>query len=123
MPAVTNLLLSVSLVFLSLSAIEANSTETTFKNIQLIIAAADPWPPYISKSHKDGGVSVEIANAALATQGYKVTNKIVPWARALKGTETGMFDLILDAWWTQKRSLTFMYSRPYLLARRPNKIY
>ncbi|ABC30719.1 ABC-type amino acid transport/signal transduction systems, periplasmic component/domain [Hahella chejuensis KCTC 2396] len=77
-------------------------------------AAADPWPPFIDPEHPHGGVSVEIANAAFATQGYKVKQLIVPWARAVEGTRRGTFDLILDAWWSQERIDLFAYSNPYL---------
>ncbi len=82
--------------------------------LETILAVADPWPPYIDKTHPQMGVSVEIANAAYATQGYKVKQVMVPWARALEGTRTGTFDLILDAWWSSERSKEFMFSRPYL---------
>jgi polar amino acid transport system substrate-binding protein len=106
LPTLLTLLLFVSPHLLAEQAI--------LKPLTIVTAAADPWPPYISNKHKSGGVSVQIANAALVSQGFKVTNQIVPWARAIKGTKDGMFDLILDAWWTQSRSRYFMYSRPYI---------
>lgn len=80
----------------------------------IITAGADPWPPYIDEHHPHGGVSVQLANAALKTQDYEVQNKIMPWARALEETRAGRVDAILDAWWTQERSQDFMFSRPYL---------
>jgi polar amino acid transport system substrate-binding protein len=61
-----------------------------------------------------GGVSVEIADAALRTQGYTVSNRIMPWARALEETRQGRIDVILDAWWSQERSEGFIFSRPYI---------
>ncbi|WP_157497192.1 substrate-binding periplasmic protein [Hahella ganghwensis] len=82
--------------------------------LQTIVAAGDPWPPYIDEMHPELGVSVEIANAAYATQGYRVRQMIVPWARAMEGTRVGTFDLVLDAWWSSERSREFMFSRPYL---------
>lgn len=77
-------------------------------------AAADPWPPYIDETHPAGGVAVELADAALRTQGYAVRNRIMPWARALEETRAGRNDLILDAWWSEERSLSFVYSMPLL---------
>jgi polar amino acid transport system substrate-binding protein len=88
----------------------ANAAE---KYIQLV-AAADPWPPYIDEKHPSGGVSVQIADAALRTQGYTVRNLIMPWARAIEETKKARIDLILDAWWSKERSRHFMYSRPYI---------
>ncbi|OZG74993.1 amino acid ABC transporter substrate-binding protein [Hahella sp. CCB-MM4] len=82
--------------------------------LETLVAASDPWPPYVDEMHPEMGVSVEIANAAFATQGFKVRQLMVPWARALEGTRTGTFDLILDAWWSSERAMEFMYSRPYL---------
>ncbi len=79
-----------------------------------LTAAADPWPPYIDSDLDSGGVSVELADAAFRTQGYTVTNKIVPWARAMEEVKQGRIDLILDAWWTQERSNDYMFSRPYI---------
>lgn len=76
-------------------------------------AAADPWPPYIDDQHPHGGISVQLANAALQTQGYQVINRMMPWARALEETRQGRIDLVLDAWWSQDRSRDFLYSRPY----------
>jgi len=77
-------------------------------------AGADPWPPYIDPTLPLGGVSVQIADAALRTQGYTVKNKILPWARAIEETKQARLDLILDAWWSQERSQYFMFSRPYI---------
>lgn len=80
----------------------------------MLSAGADPWPPYIDESLPKGGVSVQIADAALRTQGFTVVNKILPWARAIEETKIGNIDLILDAWWSQDRSKHFLFSRPYL---------
>ncbi len=79
-----------------------------------LLAAADPWPPYIDEHHPMGGVAVALADAAFRTQGYTVRNRLVPWARALEETRAGRNDLILDAWWSQERSVQFMYSMPFL---------
>lgn len=77
-------------------------------------AGADPWPPYIDENLPLGGVSVQIADAALRTQGYTVKNRILPWARAIEETKQARVDLIVDAWWSQKRSEQFAFSRPYI---------
>ena len=82
--------------------------------LEPLVAASDPWPPYVDEKHPMGGVSVQIADAAFRTQGYTVSNRLMPWARALEETKHGRIDLILDAWWSQERSEHFMFSRPYI---------
>ena len=74
-------------------------------------AAADPLAP-IDETHPAGGVAVELADAALRTQGYAVRNRIMPWARAWRRHE-------LDAtisFWTRgglkKGVCLFVYSMP-----------
>lgn len=79
-----------------------------------LTAGADPWPPYIDSDLPKGGVSVQLADAALRTQGYTVSNRILPWARAIEEAKQARVDLILDAWWSQERSKFFLFSRPYL---------
>lgn len=105
MPFVLSLLLSFFIAPLCLSGTPQP---------EIIISAGDPWPPYIDDKHPHQGVSVEIANAAFATQGFRIKQIFVPWARAIEGTRTGSYDLILDAWWSPERSKAFMFSKPYL---------
>tara|TARA_R110001592_G_scaffold10098_2_gene52602 strand:- start:11082 stop:11870 length:789 start_codon:yes stop_codon:yes gene_type:complete len=90
-------------------AIQVKATE-----LITLSAGADPWPPYIDESLPLGGVSVQIADAAFSTQGYTVKNQILPWARAMEEVKQARVDLILDAWWSQKRSEHYIYSRPYI---------
>ncbi|MDH2433478.1 transporter substrate-binding domain-containing protein [Pokkaliibacter sp. MBI-7] len=79
-----------------------------------ITLAGDPWPPYLDDKRQDQGIATQIAREALALEGYQVEMIFVPWARALEGTRSGMFDMIIDAWWDSDRSRDFMFSRPYL---------
>lgn len=105
-------LFSVLLALIYLSSAQIRAEET--KELVALTAGADPWPPYIDQSLPKGGVSVQIADAALRTQGYTVQNKILPWSRALEEVKQARVDLILDAWWSQERSEHFLYSRPYI---------
>ncbi|PPC78209.1 amino acid ABC transporter substrate-binding protein [Pokkaliibacter plantistimulans] len=79
-----------------------------------VTIAGDPWPPYLDDRRADKGIAVQLAREALEEEGYQVEMVFVPWARALEGTRTGMFDMIVDAWWDSDRSRDFMFSRPYL---------
>lgn len=113
MTGIRFLVFSLGMLLASFSAASAQTATAGAALIQLV-AAADPWPPYIDEKHPMGGVSVQIADAAFRTQGYTVRNVVMPWARALEETKQARVDLILDAWWSQERSEHFMYSRPYI---------
>lgn len=102
------------LCFIAALAIGVHPGYSLSKELVMLSAGADPWPPYIDENLPKGGVSVQIADAALRTQGYTVTNRILPWARAMEETRHARVDLILDAWWSQARSEEFLYSRPYI---------
>lgn len=101
-------------LFLSSCLLVLTSWNIKAENLIMLSAGADPWPPYIDENLPKGGVSVQIADAAFRTQGYTVKNRILPWARAIEETKQARVDLILDAWWSQERSETFVYSRPYI---------
>lgn len=80
---------------------------------RLIVAAADPWPPFVDPGHPSGGLSMEIIREAFKTQGYEVKLTIVPWARAEAGVSDGVYDILPDVWHTQARSETLLFSKPY----------
>ncbi|OEE42369.1 transporter substrate-binding domain-containing protein [Vibrio anguillarum] len=79
-----------------------------------ITAAQDPWPPFISPDKSMPGLSVEIAVAAMKTQGYDVNFQIMPWSRALDEVSKGRIDLLPATWYTQERTAYLLYSDSYL---------
>jgi polar amino acid transport system substrate-binding protein len=79
-----------------------------------IIAAADPYPPFLDPSQPKQGIALQIVRAAYATQGYDVEMRFVPWARALSGINNGQYDILPDAWWTQERTTFMEFSEPYM---------
>lgn len=84
-----------------------------FAGEKTIIAAADPWPPFIDPSHPKEGLSLEIVRAAFKTQGYEVKMEYVPWARAIKGVKEGKYDILPNTWVTEERKGFLMYSDSY----------
>ncbi|OEU69150.1 MAG: amino acid ABC transporter substrate-binding protein [Desulfovibrio sp. S3730MH75] len=98
------ILVGILMLIFSSSAFAAN------KNI---VAAADPWPPFINPENSKQGLSMEIVRAAYETQGYKVTLEIVPWARAESGVKEGIYDILPNTWKTDARKKTLQYSNPY----------
>jgi polar amino acid transport system substrate-binding protein len=93
--------------FMILSVINCPAEEKT------LVAAADPWPPFVDKNNPTDGLALEIIRAAYATQGYAVKMEYVPWARAENGVKEGKFDILPDTWMTEKRKAYLFYSEPY----------
>ncbi len=78
-----------------------------------IVAAADPYPPFVDPANPKEGLSLEVAREAFKTQGYELEFKVVPWARAEAGLATGDYDILPDAWSTEARRKTQLFSAPY----------
>ncbi len=78
-----------------------------------ITAASDPWPPFTNPDTPEQGLSLEIARAALGTQGYTITMNFVPWARAEEGVRQGNYDILTNMWMTESRKKDFLFSEPY----------
>ncbi len=79
-----------------------------------IIAAGDPWPPFLDPNQAKKGIIVEIATAAFASQGYELEMHFVPWARAIKGVKNAQYDLLLATWITEERKNFLKFSDTYL---------
>ncbi len=82
-----------------------------------IVAAGDPWPPFVDPSHPKEGLSLELVRAAFKTQGYTLKMEYVPWARAEKGVKEGKYDILANTWVTEKRKGYLMYSESYAVNR------
>ncbi|MEH6347458.1 MAG: transporter substrate-binding domain-containing protein [Bermanella sp.] len=79
-----------------------------------IIAAGDPWPPFVDPDSPTLGIIVEITRAAYKTQNYEIEMKFVPWARAIDGVKEADYDVLLSAWYTKERAKFLYFSDPYL---------
>lgn len=82
-----------------------------------LVAAADPYPPYVDPQAPGEGLSMEIVRAAFKTQGYSVTLKIMPWVRAEKGVAEGRYDMLVDVWRTESRVKVLLFSAPYAVSK------
>ena len=78
-----------------------------------IVAASDPYPPFVDPTDPNEGISLVVARAAYKTQGYTVRLEVVPWARAEAFTVDGKYDILPNTWMNEKRKKTLMYSEPY----------
>ena len=82
-----------------------------------LVAAADPYPPYVDPQALGEGLSMEIVRAAFKTQGYAVKLKIMPWVRAEKGVAEGRYDMLVDVWRTESRARELLFSAPYAVSK------
>lgn len=78
-----------------------------------IVAAADPYPPFVDSGNPTDGLSLEIIRAAFKTQGDDVKMVYVPWARAEAGVKDGTYDILPNTWYTEARTKELVYSTPY----------
>lgn len=97
-----------AVIFLILWCFSASSAE------RVVTAASDPWPPFTDPDHTNQGLSLEIVRAALGTEGYEVTMRFMPWARAEEGARQGVYDIVPNAWMTAERERFFFFSEPYV---------
>ncbi|SMG50567.1 substrate-binding periplasmic protein [Dethiosulfovibrio salsuginis] len=80
---------------------------------KVVTAVGDPWPPFGDPEKQSKGLAVEIAEAAMKTQGYRFEMSFMPWARAEDGVKKGTYDFLLYVWVTEARKSTMFYSEPY----------
>ena len=82
-----------------------------------LVAAADPYPPYVDPQVPTEGLAMEIVRAAFKTQGYTVKLEIMPWVRAEKGVSEGRYDILVDVWRTEARAKEFLFAAPYAVSK------
>nr|WP_321502344.1 transporter substrate-binding domain-containing protein [uncultured Dethiosulfovibrio sp.] len=80
---------------------------------EVVTAVNDPWPPFTDPEKPSKGLAVEIAEAAMKTQGYRLEMSFMPWARAEEGVKKGTYDFLLCTWMTEERKSVLFYSEPY----------
>lgn len=95
------------IVIVLLSATFCTAEEKT------VVAAADPYPPFIDPTDPNEGLSLAVIRAAYKTQGYTVKMEFVPWARAEALTISGKYDILPDVWLNDENKKVLMFSVPY----------
>lgn len=78
---------------------------------------ADPWPPFNDQALLNNGVASDLVSTALSRAGYSSTYAQVPWERAVRGLQQGIYDVLINAWYTDERTTFGHYSQPYLINR------
>jgi polar amino acid transport system substrate-binding protein len=76
--------------------------------------AGDAWAPYADTSLVNGGLATDLINTALSRAGYSTEYEQVPWARAVHGLTEGRYDILINAWYSDDRTLIGQFSAAYL---------
>ncbi|WGY47187.1 transporter substrate-binding domain-containing protein [Vibrio sp. ABG19] len=82
----------------------------------IIHAIQAEWPPYVIDNPQMPGLAVELVSRAFATQGYTLQLTIKPWNRALKEAQYGRDQIVLAAWYSEQRTQSLAFSKPYLFS-------
>jgi len=82
----------------------ANNVSGQEKSISIL--TEDNWSDY------GGSHAAERARSVLEVLGYEVTVVFVPWARALKMTEEGMFEVLAGVYFSEERNKKLAFSEP-----------
>jgi polar amino acid transport system substrate-binding protein len=78
---------------------------------------ADPWPPFNDQTLLNNGVSSDLVTTALHRAGYTTSYVQVPWERAVRGLQQELYDVLINAWYTDERAIFGYFSQPYLVNR------
>jgi len=84
---------------------------------QTLRLVADPWPPFNDQTLLNNGLASDLVVTALGRAGYASTYAQVPWPRAVRGLQQDIYDVLINAWYTDERKVYGHYSEPYLVNR------
>lgn len=78
---------------------------------------ADAWPPFTDINMANGGLATALVTTAFRRAGFASEFEQVPWARALMGVGEGRYDVLINAWYNDSRTLIGQFSAGYLSNR------
>lgn len=84
---------------------------------ELLRLVADPWPPFNDHSLPNNGLASDLVQQALHQAGYRTVYSEAPWERAVLGLKRGEHDVLINAWFSDERTLFGHFSQPYLFNR------
>lgn len=100
-------LIGIMLVIYPISYLKQASANQHTNTITL---ATDHWQPFYGPELENGGFIIEVCRAAFAAVDYQLDLKFMPWKRATKAVEIGIYDGLLGAYYTEKRAKYLNYS-------------
>jgi len=72
------------------------------------------WKPYAGEELENFGFGSKILTAAFNRVGYEVTFSFMPWVRAIKDTEIGIYDAVCYGYYSDKRAKIYALSNPFV---------
>lgn len=99
--------ITLALAAISLCIFSTLSHSTTYK------VAAYTWEPFIGPGRSDGGISIKLLREIMLSQGHNIEVIPMSWSKALAVTEKGEVDILPAVWFTEERTKTMTYSKPY----------
>ncbi|WP_169719604.1 substrate-binding periplasmic protein [Psychromonas aquimarina] len=90
------------------------------REIELVRICDDSgeWPPFIhyqsrEKTDQIVGFSVDVIEAVFAENNIKFSIELVPWKRCLREVESGKYDMLLNASYSEERAEKYYLSSGY----------
>jgi polar amino acid transport system substrate-binding protein len=92
-------------------------TDVIAAETKILNVAISNWAPYKDEKLPEGGIVTDITKQALKRAGYKVKVTVVPWKRALRGTISGLYDVIPAIWKNPNRAAKLTFGDPVITSR------
>ena len=89
----------------------------TARAVAVSIAGCENYAPYSDAALPNDGFANDLTAQIMRRAGYEVSVAMLPWIRALDGTETGQFDILPSAWFTEERGRALLFSAPIATSR------
>jgi len=105
-PLVTVLVLLIGLAF----GMPARAESVT-------VAGCENYAPYSDAALPGNGFANDLTAQIMKQAGYDVSVSVLPWVRALEGTESGEFDILPSAWYSEERGQKLLFSMPIAQSR------
>ncbi len=80
---------------------------------QTINVVVDPWAPFGGEDLRNGGITLDVVRTVLIRAGYRVATHIVPWERAMDGTQRGQYDVLGHLFYLPELEEFVTYSDPF----------
>lgn len=89
---------------------EIPATTVPSDDVNTVSIATLDWSPYVGEDLEGYGFTTEILRVAFERAGYKLKVTFMPWARGLLETESGNYDAIYPAYYSEERTQNYIYS-------------
>jgi len=84
---------------------------------RVTVAGCENYAPYSDVALPGNGFANDLTAKIMKQAGYEVSVSVLPWVRALEGTESGEFDILPSAWYTEERGQKLLFSMPIAQSR------